>query len=74
MTQSGRWGSITRFGRLFLSHLGTELLLMELPSGVYTIENVHNRNWAILANDNDGDDVLSGTDADESAGHKVRSL
>jgi hypothetical protein len=47
---------------------------MELPSGVYTIENAHNRNWAILVNDNDGDDVLSGTDADENAGHKVRSL
>jgi hypothetical protein len=25
-------------------------------------------------NDNDGDDVISGTDADENAGHKVRSL
>jgi hypothetical protein len=47
---------------------------MDLPSGVYTIENVQNRNWAILLNDNDGDDVISGTDADENVGHKVRSL
>jgi hypothetical protein len=35
---------------------------MALPSGVYTIENVYNRNWAILGNDNDDEDVISGTD------------
>jgi hypothetical protein len=45
---------------------------MELSSGVYIIENVHNRNWAVLTNDNDGDDVISGTDADENIGHKVQ--
>jgi hypothetical protein len=44
---------------------------MALSSGVYIIENVHNRNWAILTNDNDGDDVLSGTDVDSNEGHKV---
>jgi hypothetical protein len=44
---------------------------MDLSSGVYTIENVQNRNWAILANDNDGDDVLSG---DTDSGHKVERL
>lgn len=44
---------------------------MDLPSGAYFIENAHNRNWAILVNDNDGDDVISGTDADQDAGHKV---
>jgi hypothetical protein len=44
---------------------------MALPSGVYIIENVRNRNWAILTNDNDGDDVISGTDADTDEGHKV---
>jgi hypothetical protein len=47
---------------------------MALPSGVYVIENVQNHNWAILVNDNDGDDVISGTDADTSTGHKVESL
>jgi hypothetical protein len=47
---------------------------MALPSGAYIIENVHNRNWAILTNDNDGDDVLSGTDADTDLGHKVERL
>jgi hypothetical protein len=63
-----------RFGRLsiYLSHLGIERSLMDLPSGVYTIENARNRNWAILVNDNDEDDVISGTDGDENAGHKVR--
>jgi hypothetical protein len=44
---------------------------MAFPSGVYIIENVRNRNWAILTNDNDGDDVTSGTDADTDEGHKV---
>jgi hypothetical protein len=43
---------------------------MALSPG-YILENVHNRNWAIITNDNDGDDVISGTDADENAGHKV---
>jgi hypothetical protein len=47
---------------------------MDLPSGTYFIENARNRNWAILVNDNDGDDVISGTDADKNAGHKVESL
>jgi hypothetical protein len=40
----------------------------------YILENVHTRNWAVLMNDNDGDDVISGTDADEDAGHKVGCL
>jgi hypothetical protein len=44
---------------------------MGLPSGVYIIENVHNRNRAILTNDNDGDDVILGTDTDKETGHKV---
>jgi hypothetical protein len=56
----------------FPAHLGTKLSLMDIPSGVYTIENAHNRNWAVLLNDNDGDDVISGTDADDNAGHKVQ--
>jgi hypothetical protein len=44
---------------------------MAIPSGEYIIENVYNRNWAVLSNDNDYEDVIAGTDADESAGHKV---
>jgi hypothetical protein len=44
---------------------------MALSSGVYIIENVRNRNWAILTNDNDGDDVISGTNTDTDEGHKV---
>jgi hypothetical protein len=47
---------------------------MAIPSGVYIIENVQNRNWAILSNDNDGDEVKSGTDTDVNAGHKVEFL
>jgi hypothetical protein len=43
---------------------------MALSPG-YILENVHNRNWAIITNDNDGDDVISGTDADEDAGYRV---
>jgi hypothetical protein len=43
---------------------------MAFPSGVYIVENVQNRNWAILKNDDDGD-VISGTDADTNIGHKV---
>jgi hypothetical protein len=44
---------------------------MALPSGVYIIENAYNHNWAILRNANDYEDVISGTDADDNAGHKV---
>jgi hypothetical protein len=46
---------------------------MALPTGVYIIENVHirNHNRLVLATDNDGDDVISGTDTDEKAGNKV---
>ena len=42
-----------------------------LPTGVYTIENVKNRNWAVLANDDDRSDVIAGTSADKDAGEKV---
>jgi hypothetical protein len=45
---------------------------LHLSSGVYIIENAPNRNWAILLGENDGDNVISGTDADENAGHKVQ--
>jgi hypothetical protein len=49
----------------------TPFTTMALPSGVYIIQNAYNHNWAILKNDNDDEDVISGTDADENAGYKV---
>jgi hypothetical protein len=42
-----------------------------LPSGVYTIVNVKNCNWAILRNNDDGSDVISGSDAFDDAGERV---
>ena len=45
-----------------------------LPTGVYTIENVKNRNWAILLNDDDRSEVIAGTDDNVDAGEKVSSL
>jgi hypothetical protein len=53
----------------YLSHQRS--MIMAIPSGEYIIENAHNINWAILRNANDYEDVRAGTDADESAGHKV---
>jgi len=47
--------------------------LPTLSTGVYTITNVKNRNWAVLVNDNDRSDVISGTNADKDAGEKVTS-
>jgi len=44
---------------------------MTFPNGVYIIQNVRNRNWAILVNANDGGDVIAGTDTDSDAGEKV---
>ena len=46
---------------------------MALSKGVYTIENVKNHNWAVLANDNDRSDVIAGNSADKDAGEKVTS-
>ncbi|TDL26586.1 hypothetical protein BD410DRAFT_783658 [Rickenella mellea] len=43
---------------------------MALKSGVYTIVNVRNRNWAVVLNDNDLGDVVAGSSADEHAGEK----
>ncbi|TDL26582.1 hypothetical protein BD410DRAFT_783648 [Rickenella mellea] len=43
---------------------------MALKSGVYTIVNVRNRNWAVVLNDNDLGDVVAGSSADEHVGEK----
>ena len=44
---------------------------MAVPTGVYTLENVKTRNWAVLLNDDDRNDVIAGTNADKDAGEKV---
>jgi hypothetical protein len=41
---------------------------MALPSGIYTIKNVKNNNWAMLLNADDGDDVVAGS---HEGGEKV---
>jgi hypothetical protein len=42
-----------------------------LDSGIYTITNLSNFNWAVLSNDDDNSDVVAGCSADEDAGEKV---
>jgi hypothetical protein len=44
---------------------------MALPSGIYTIQNVKYRNWAMLLNANEGE-VVSGSSATTDVGEKVR--
>jgi len=44
---------------------------MTVPTGVYIFENVKTRNWAVLLNDDDRNDVIAGTNADKDAGEKV---
>jgi hypothetical protein len=46
---------------------------MALPSGIYTIENVKHRNWAMLLNANEGE-VVTGSSAHANVGEKVRTL
>jgi hypothetical protein len=43
---------------------------MALPSGIYTIQNVKNRNWAMLLNANEGK-VVAGSSASTNVGEKV---
>jgi hypothetical protein len=43
---------------------------MALPSGIYTIENVKYRNWAMLLNANEGE-VVAGSSASTNVGEKV---
>ena len=46
---------------------------MALPSGIYIIENVKYRNWAMLLNADEGE-VVSGSSALANVGEKVRIL
>ena len=46
---------------------------MALPSGIYTIENVKYRNWAMLLNANEGE-VVAGSSTSANVGEKVRTL
>jgi hypothetical protein len=46
---------------------------MALPSGIYTIENVKYRNWAMLFDANEGD-VLAGSSPHANVGEKVRTF
>jgi hypothetical protein len=43
---------------------------MALPSGIYTIQNVKYRNWAMLLNANEGE-VVAGISASTNVGEKV---
>jgi len=43
---------------------------MTLPSGVYTVENVKYRNWAMLFDENEGE-VVAGSSANTNVGEKV---
>jgi hypothetical protein len=43
---------------------------MALPSGIYTIQNVKYRNWAMLLNANEGE-VVAGSSATTNVGEKV---
>jgi hypothetical protein len=46
---------------------------MALPSGIYTIENVKNNNWAMLLNANEGE-VVAGSSDSTNVGEKVGLL
>jgi hypothetical protein len=46
---------------------------MALPSGIYTIQNVKYRNWAMLFDGNEGD-VVSGSSPNANVGEKVRTF
>jgi hypothetical protein len=46
---------------------------MPLPSGIYTIENVKNRNWAMLLNADEGE-VVAGSSDSTNIGEKVSLL
>jgi len=43
---------------------------MALPSGIYTIQNVKYRNWAMLLNGNEGE-VVAGSSTTTNVGEKV---
>jgi hypothetical protein len=45
---------------------------MALSSGIYTIKNVKNSNWAMLLNGNNLGEVVAGSSARTNVGEKVR--
>jgi hypothetical protein len=45
---------------------------MALSSGIYTIKNVKNSNWAMLLDGNDEGEVVAGSSARTNVGEKVR--
>jgi hypothetical protein len=45
---------------------------MALLSGIYTIKNVKNRNWAMLFDGNGEGEVVAGSSASPNVGEKVR--
>jgi hypothetical protein len=46
---------------------------MALSTGIFTIQNVKYRNWAMLLNANEGE-VVAGSSARANVGEKVRTL
>ena len=44
---------------------------MDLPSGIYTIENLEHRNWAMLLNADDDGDVVASSASGAIFGEKV---
>ena len=44
---------------------------MALSSGIYTIQNVKNSNWAMLLGGNDEGEVVAGSSANPNVGEKV---
>jgi hypothetical protein len=53
--------------------LSINQITMAIPSGIYTIQNVENRNWAMLFNANEGE-VVAGSSASTNVGEKVSQL
>jgi hypothetical protein len=53
-----------------ISFDSAKLPSMALPSGIYTIQNVKYRNWAMLLNANEGE-VVAGSSASTNVGEKV---
>jgi len=49
------------------------LPITALSTGVYTITNVKNHNWAIPVNGNNRSDVISGNSTHKDVGEKVTS-
>jgi hypothetical protein len=64
----------SEFAEQFSAHVVLSIIqIMALPSGIYTIENVKYRNWAMLFDANEGD-VVAGSSPHANVGEKVRPL